>query len=343
MNLPIRKYFLILGKACNLRCIYCHQGEDKPVYSDSVDIAPSDVARYFPTEGEYKIVFYGGEPLLYFDSFVAIAEAIKERNPQALLSTITNGTLLTVRRAKILNELGITVGVSHDGKFFEQTRGVRDFLKVNPDPFLTLERRNVGAVTCRVNYNFYDVWDYFDEFKQKHGLPSREYVHIQVVKDVEGNTAEQLLIKDMPEFEKMLDTVFSRLGTAIKECNWDRWEFRQYQPMLQTMHWRLNSPGRPMGAWCGADTQVCHIDVAGNLYPCHNVPVPNGHVSKSGPLAGEYNPFVTDPKCTSCPAYVYCGGGCPVSSPENRGAMCYTVYQQVTRLLSILEDLKGDI
>jgi uncharacterized protein len=340
----ISKYYLIMGKACNLQCIYCHQGERKPNFdSYNTTVDPIKVANYFPCDEEYKVIFYGGEPLLYYDKIIKIAYAIKERNNKAELSIITNGTMLTLEKAKGLNDLGIGIAISHDGKYFETTRKTRDFLKVDPEPYLTLTHRSISAVVCRVNYDFYDIWDYFDEFQVKHGLPEKENVCIQVVKDVEGNTADKLLINDIAEFELMLDRVFSSLEINIKDANLGCWEFKQYLPMIKVLNWRLHNPNTIGTVWCGTDSQVCNIDMFGNLYPCHNSMEPNGNLYTSGIKVTGTNPNKRNRECLNCSAYIYCGGGCPVTAPENRKAMCYTIYQQVSRLLRTLGNLRGYI
>jgi len=339
----IRSYFLTLGRACNLQCVYCHQGDSKPSLSTcrEQDIPdPAVVTEYFPKEGHYKIVLYGGEPLLYWDFLVPFVELMKERNPNVDFNMPTNGTLLTIEKAKKINELGIKVGLSHDGKHFEQTRKTKDILQVNPEPYLTLDKRNIGAVVSRINPDFYDVWDYFEEFKIKHGLAQKEFVHIQVVKDVEGNTPHELLINNMPEYELMLDKVFDHLYQDILANKFEGYEFMQYAPLIQTLNWRLKKP-ELKGVWCGADTQVCHIDVYGNMFPCHNSTKTIGNRKDLGILAGGYNPNIDNEKCINCRAYTICGGGCPMASPENRESMCYTMYHQITRLMDMLKKLTG--
>jgi len=339
----IRTYFLILGKSCNLQCIYCHQGEDKPLFSPcrEQDIPALDtVAEYFPKEGNYHIVLYGGEPMLYWNFIVPFVELMKERNPRVSFSMPTNGTLLTVEISKKINELGINVGLSHDGKYFEQTRKTKDILLVNPDPYLTLKNRSISAVASRINPDFYDIWEYFEDFKIENGLQSREHVLIQVVKDVEGNTPNNLLINNMPEYELMLDRVFDNLYKDIINEKFDGYEFMQCIPLIKTLNYRLKSP-TVKGVWCGADTQVCHIDVYGNMFPCHNASTSIGNRKDIGIHAGGYNPNINDEKCVNCRAYTICGGGCPMASPENRESMCYTMYQQISRLMDMLEKLKG--
>jgi len=338
-----KKNFLTLTKSCNLRCVYCHQGQDKPELqcTESV-ISPDVVKNYFPKVGDYSVIFYGGEPFMCYDYMIRLAIAMKEHNPDMKLSTITNGTMLTVNRAKELNSLEMSVAISHDGRFFEQTRGVKDYLITNPEPFLTLNKRNISATACRINYDFYDIWNYFEEFRIQHGLKNPEHIHIQVVKDVEDATMEQLLIKDMPEFEAMLDKVFKNIEEQIRRNNLATYEFQQYLPMIKTLNWRLKNT-KVFGVWCGADTQVSHMDISGNLYPCHNSTEPNGHVTLHGNRAGNYNPNINNKECVACPAYIICGGGCPVASSNKRQYMCYTMYHQITRLLKILANINGGV
>lgn len=334
----IQNYYLVLSKACNLRCIYCHQGQNKPILDKSDFVGPNKVAAYFPVEGNYRVTLFGGEPLLDFEYFCRIAEAIKNRNPNVKLNTITNGTLLTIKRAKKINELGISVGLSHDGKYFEETRGGKDFLKFNPEPYLTLENRSISATACRINYDFYDVWGYFEEFKLKHGLEKRENCFIQVVKDVDDNTDEKLLIIDMPEWESMLDKTFNELEKQVNVGDFSGYEFMQYRPWFESMNYRLQNP---MGicSSCGADKHTCHIDIQGNLFPCHNMSKPNGHVAKTGLQTGNFNPYAESEKCKTCEAFIICGGGC-IATPEYKHKhSCYIHYQQVTKMIAMLKRL----
>jgi uncharacterized protein len=333
----INKYYLMIGKACNLSCIYCHQGLHN-VRDNDITVNPKKVASYFPQTGKYTVMLYGGEPLLYWDYIQRLAVSLKERNPNVNLRTITNGTLLTVNTAKKLNELGISVGVSHDGYKFEETRRTKDFLKSNPEPYLTLEKRSISATASKINYNFYDVWKYFEEFRIKNGLASRENCHIEVICDVEGNTDVNLLMKDMPKFEQMLDKVFLNLEKAIKGNDFSSYEYRQYRPMLESLNYRLQHPSMIFSR-CGADSQVCHIDIHGNLYPCHNMGNPNGHIAISGIQPGRYNPYKDLAKCQTCIAYVLCGGGCIATSQTVHSYECYARYHQVVRLLNLLQKL----
>lgn len=335
----IKNYYLVLTKACNLRCVYCHQGQDKPDFSKGSLVEPDKVASYFPKDGNYRVTLFGGEPLLDFDYFCRIADAIRSNNPEVQLNTITNGTFLSVDRAKKLNELGVAVGLSHDGKHHAITRGTKDILLTNPDAYLTITNRSIAATACRMNYDFYDVWDYLEDFKIKQGLNQREHCYIQVVKDVEDNTDEKLLILDMPEWESMLDRVFCNLEKQLMTGDFSSYEFMQYNSWFLSMNHRLQNP---MGICtsCGADKHTCHIDINGNLYPCHNMRQSNGHVAVGGLMTGSYNPYRDREKCQNCEAFIICGGGC-IATPEHKHKYsCYIHYQQITRMLKLLKRLQ---
>lgn len=323
-----------------MRCIYCHQGQDKPAFCSIDQVDPQKVGSYFPREGRCRVTLFGGEPLFDFDYFCRVADAIKNRNPKAELNTITNGTLLTTDRAKTLNSLGMAVGLSHDGYNYERTRRTKDILKIDPEPYLTLDARSISATSSRINYDFYDIWDYFEEFTIRHDLKRRESCHIEVVKDVEGNTDENLLILDMPEWEKMLDKVFFNLEEQIKQGDCNGYEFMQYWPLILSLNYRIQTPGA-ICANCGADKNTCHIDIHGNLYPCHNMIRSDGHVDITGARAGGYNPYIDSERCGNCAAFILCGGGCIATPPHKFKYSCYTYYQQIIRMLAMLNRLQS--
>jgi uncharacterized protein len=110
---------LVLTHDCNLGCGYCYAGAKfqkrmPPEVADkAVDLAFSDGAS------EAQISFFGGEPLLCFDQLVASARRARtiaaEKGVALKLSVTTNGTLLDDARARLLDELGVYVGLSIDG------------------------------------------------------------------------------------------------------------------------------------------------------------------------------------------------------------------------------------
>ena len=106
---------VVMNLDCNLSCTYCYEGKMKGKLYMSHDTA--DVLIDF-TEDRYLVKgknvhfdFYGGEPLLSYELVRDISERLKssaeKRGLTYTFNIVTNGTLLTVERAKELASLGL--------------------------------------------------------------------------------------------------------------------------------------------------------------------------------------------------------------------------------------------
>jgi len=336
----INKIYLSLGKACNMACSYCIQGgHQKQIEQKLANAELKRLVSFFPKDYKCEVIFFGGEPLLYWEDMHKLAYYLKEHNPLISLNTVSNGTLLTKNKAKILNEMGIKFRLSHDGHYYERSRGIKDILKINPEPYLTLENRGIASVISRENYNFYDIWGYFDNFVLKHGISRKESVYIKHVEDAENNTPVDLFIYEMPEYEAMLDMVFANMEKNILEGDFDCYEFKQYEPFLVGLNHRLNNP-HSICAMCGGDKYNVHMDVQGNIYTCHNVEKPYTTAQKEGRLlTGNYNPYINTETCKNCIAFVVCGGGCVSCDPTKKKFSCYITKQEYTRIVKMLDNI----
>lgn len=106
---------------CNMRCSYCYAGRPRPsrmsleTARQALNLA-HDFGGQFP---ELVVGFFGGEPLLCFDSIVEFTHEAEMAShlwnwPLRLVMT-TNGTLLTDERAAWMALYGFEVTVSLDG------------------------------------------------------------------------------------------------------------------------------------------------------------------------------------------------------------------------------------
>lgn len=332
--MELQRYNLILGRSCNMACSYCSQGMNKPMFIGNMP-NPKEVVKYFPKEGEYTIKFSGGEPLLYWDFMYELCLLIRAINPKVVLYTGSNGVLLTVDMAKKANEVGLGISFSHDGKNHEKSRGYTDILKSNPAPYLELVSRGISAVCSSVNPNFYEVWNYFEEFRIKYGLSKREQIEIIMIKDICGNTPEEFFIYNDPNFETMLDKVFSNMRATLGYGNLNSYEWDLYLPFIEKLRKRAYST--TFGSFCGADTEHCHIDVYGNLYDCQNSIRPFGNVATHGLRTALNNQYKNNKTCLECEVYQICGGHCYLSDENKKKYRCYTFKQQLSRVLDILK------
>lgn len=332
--MQLTRYNLILGRACNMACSYCSQGMNKPVVAESMP-DPKAVVKYFPEEGEYSVCFHGGEPLLYWDFIYKTCSLLREKNPDVCLYTGTNGVLLTIDRARRANEIGLKVYLSHDGKNHERSKGYQDILKSNPDPYLELNNRSISSVCSAVNPDFYDIWNYFEDFRVKQNLTKREKIEIIMIKDIYGNTPEEFFIYNDPKFEAMLDKVFHNMKVSLDCGSFNSYEWDLYLPFISKIKKRVESTA--FGSFCGADTEHCHLDVYGNLYDCQNSTHPFGNVAIHGLRTALTNQYKNNKTCLECEVYHICGGHCYLSDENKKKYRCYTFKQQLNRVLDILK------
>ncbi|HSW17532.1 MAG TPA: radical SAM protein [Ramlibacter sp.] len=118
-----------LGMACNYSCSYCNQASHVSDASLTRTAQADDFLAALPDwlEGApERIEFWGGEPLLYFAKLQRLAPALRERFPAAVLSMVTNGSLLDAETIAFIERWDVHVAVSHDGPG-QHLRG--------PDPF----------------------------------------------------------------------------------------------------------------------------------------------------------------------------------------------------------------
>src|SRR5262249_42139123 len=112
---------LVLTHDCNLGCGYCYAGRKfRRAMPRETGFAAVDLA--FAQPGAPKkahVAYFGGEPLLAWDTLVACASHARERAAAAGISltqsVTTNGVLLTRERVRALAELDVYVGLSIDG------------------------------------------------------------------------------------------------------------------------------------------------------------------------------------------------------------------------------------
>ncbi|MBI5674547.1 MAG: geopeptide radical SAM maturase [Nitrospirae bacterium] len=106
---------VVMNLDCNLRCTYCYEGMMKGKHYMSRDTADALISftedRYLSNGKKVHFDFYGGEPLLSYELIKYISEKLRalagELGLAYTFNLVTNGTLLTAKRAKELASLGL--------------------------------------------------------------------------------------------------------------------------------------------------------------------------------------------------------------------------------------------
>ncbi|MCX6249864.1 MAG: radical SAM protein [Bacteroidetes bacterium] len=114
------KYTILLTLKCNLRCSYCYI--DKKENSINIITAEKIIDFIFsntPAKESIYLGFFGGEPLLEFESLKAIV-LLLENHPlyaerEIEIQVVSNGTIFTDEIADFLIQHNIVLGLSCDG------------------------------------------------------------------------------------------------------------------------------------------------------------------------------------------------------------------------------------
>lgn len=112
------KLTLILTENCNLSCGYCCARPYRSNASMSQQTIDRAIATFLDIYPRVRsIVFFGGEPLLDFETLRRTVErhGRRLRHAGGSFGVITNGTLITESNARFLAEAGVRVTVSCDG------------------------------------------------------------------------------------------------------------------------------------------------------------------------------------------------------------------------------------
>jgi len=120
----ISGFTFLLTWRCNFRCSYCRQRHE------GGDLAPAMRARAVewiaPRLAPGAVVnFFGGEPLLAWDSLVAVVDGLTGRGERAeppRFSLVSNGALLDEERIDFLERHRFSLRLSFDGPAQEENR-----------------------------------------------------------------------------------------------------------------------------------------------------------------------------------------------------------------------------
>lgn len=161
LNNKLEYLLLQVTQECNLRCHYCVYGggyENRTHSSKEMDFETAKKAIDFYVDHsrqseKLSLGFYGGEPLLKMDMIKECVRYIKSKvfDRKISFNMTTNGTLLTLERAKYLYENGFNVVISLDGA------------QEDHDKNRVFKNSGLGSFDC-IMKNLMRIKEYFPEF-----------------------------------------------------------------------------------------------------------------------------------------------------------------------------------
>jgi uncharacterized protein len=129
-RIPLERFFerisvitMKLTLGCNLKCTYCNTETDSPSTPRmSLELWKRVAGLLIENskERQVSIEFHGGEPLLLGDDWLLAAAGYafdlgRKHGKQVDVPMVTNGTLLTAERVRLLKESGVAICLSCDG------------------------------------------------------------------------------------------------------------------------------------------------------------------------------------------------------------------------------------
>jgi len=325
----VKALCLHVSHDCNLRCKYCFAstgdfGIKRSVMSAEVGKKAIDfVLKNSGNRRNIEIDFFGGEPLMNFDTVKEIVEYAvskeEEYGKKFRFTITTNGLLLDDDKIKYINEHMDNIVMSIDGR-----KSVNDRMRIRVDgsgcydrilPIFkkVAELRNqdryyVRGTFTRENIDFAsDVLHLADEgFKQISVEP------VVADKDSGLDLREEDLPSIFNEYEKL----------AYEYVKRDR-----EKKGFNFFHFMLDLSQGPCVAkrlkGCGSGYEYVAVTPEGDIYPCHQFvgeeefkmgSVFDEELSADIRKKFQNSNVYTKPECKECWAKFYCSGGCAANA-----------------------------
>ena len=318
--------FIVLGKVCNLKCEYCHQHFGKKLET----IVSPKVYEIVEKERPEAIVFYGGEPLLYWDSIVEIVRNVSY-NPR--FCVITNGTLLDDDKVEFLNKHNFSVTLSWDGDRSAISRGI-DVMTVKKDVIFKIDKLTINGVITSRNSPMEFINSIRPYETEYHELTGKYFgFHAEIIMDDGSNYSEladfdeEKIIKEMDEICKRYENIY--FGGEHDEI---------IEIMVNMLRTRHNKYSDNSARCLVGDTRFA-INLKGEAALCQGDDVILGEFDKEKVAqkikAMDAFPARYKENCAVCPVREFCGNGCQLYAPTQMETFCKVrkmIYQPVVNM-----------
>lgn len=318
MSFAIRSLTINVTQICNLKCTYCAAGGDGTYGMAQTKISVEKTLpqlKFFlekvPAGGSFKIIFLGGEPLLYPEGIRAIAQYVQlmtaGQNIRPIFSIVTNGTLFSESNLELLQSIRCHVTVSIDGPEYinDVVRPLRNGQGSTGIVISGLQRlfqvqKNLGSVTLhgvfnKTNMNLVEAYKFYSQFP----AVSYEFTYGVTEADDEANA---LFIDQMNEVAAL---AFKERGEAgLRQIGFFNGIFNALDQQQRTEN------------FCGAGKSFLVVDAKNNLYTCpwtvgqKKEQVGSGTELNAATLAEYEESLIEKNNCQTCWARFLCGGGC---------------------------------
>lgn len=305
-------------RGCNFGCIYCYE-QDRPnvLMNEQTEKA---IVKFVCSNSNLKrlsVVWYGGEPLLNFDSMVRLTKMFKQLNIEYSAKIVSNGYLLTKEKADLMKDLAIrNIQITFDGS--EEIHNQRRFLlggqptyrKIMDNLKYLLSINKEITIDIRTNIDRRNKDDYnkfYQDFKSEIN-DKRVTMYPGFVSDLLSSecVSPEFNISEGGYKAQFILDIFDKYGIEIKS----------FLPK-----YRRHS--------CVASKYFAFvIGPEGELYKCWRM-VGNQKETIGNVNDGSFDmvkfskyligaDYTLDSKCLQCEFITLCGGGCPLVRMRNK-------------------------
>lgn len=311
--------YILLGMKCNFHCKYCQEQNNSDLIQDPIpDATPENVYKLLDVLRESKVVpneqviFWGGEPLVYWKALKILIPELRKLYPQTHFHFITNGSLIDEEKVDFFAKYNVGFSISYDGRHTLRDYPVFDDQKLidacKKKAFV--HKRRISILPC-MSPGADKPSDIREEVKAKLGTNVSVAFHSVVRCNDDKNTFSiigKLSDEDKKRFMEDIENELNKPIDQMEKGLLDRLtEFRNSIalgiPITSTRTYCQNCQGKHIT-----------IDMNGDVRTCMNVP------KKSyGPLTNWKNIKITDfynvrlkARCMKCPYLNLCLGECPL-------------------------------
>ncbi|MZP29597.1 thioether cross-link-forming SCIFF peptide maturase [Heliobacterium undosum] len=330
----VKALCLHVAHDCNLRCGYCFAGTGP--FGGDRSLMPAETGKqaidfllaHSQGRNHVEIDFFGGEPLLNFDVVKELVAYAKQRSAEEgkilKLTLTTNGLLLDDETGRYLNEEGLSVVLSLDGR-----REVHDRMRPYVDgsgSYDDVAANLLAFVQSRGGEDYYVRGtftghnpDFAADALHIHDLG---FCHISVEPVVAPPDVDYALQQEHIEH---MDEQYRILAEEIIRR-------RQAGQPLNFFHFNLDLAHGPCLAkrlsGCGAGFEYMAVAPNGDLYPCHQFVgredyrlgnVATGLTGQAIARAFADAHVYHKEGCPTCWARFLCSGGCHANNEAASG------------------------
>jgi len=316
---------------CNMRCRYCYaEAGDRRNQMMPFDVVTKTIDRLMALPCRRLTIHWGGgEPLLAFETVlrgVAYARRMFEKVGKDIKFLLqTNGTLLTRQKARILNEMGVEIGISIDGP-----PGL-DCARVYPDGGTTSADTLQGIKNALQEKCQFGVIVTLTSISADHVEEVLDYLLNLGISEIKINPCQRLgraaknpkWCVSPTEFLKAKIKAFEHLAERNPKLL-----LGNSRKLLENLSFPVKSSLCHSTPSCGAGLRMLGFDTNGDVYPCDQFVGTSPELLVGNIFMESLSDMLRSPvimnlrrrtvyelkKCSNCIWRHFCGAGCAVAA-----------------------------